>query len=167
MKGFSAHLVIFAVVVIVGFGLFYPLIKDNSSDVKGTSVNEENTGGMSIAIISRNTSWDLFQYLCKDEDECTKSADSGKRISKLSGDITDSKTIRIRPIPEWEDYSFLKLYVRPGWDVSSNGLNVSSKGDVPGTLVYDFSNGNAKQTVLIVPTYPMLNQFFQSATFTD
>ncbi len=167
MKGFSAHLVIFAVVAIVGFGLYYFTHDSDSNDVKGISDLSQKSSGVTIYITSKNTSWDLFQYLCKDMEECTKSADSGKRISKTSGDVVDLKNIYISPDANWNNYSYLKLYVRSSYDVISDGFEVVSYGNVPDTDVLELTLGSSKQKAVILPIISILETYYQSASFSN
>lgn len=167
MKGFSAHLVIFVVVALFGFGLFFLVIDKKDSEVKGVTDTSDFSRGLSLTLTSRKTSWDVFQYLCNDLETCTESIDSGKRISKLSGDVTELKELIVVPMPFWDGYKFIKVYARPSWDILSPGFNVVSAGDVPGTEVAEIPYGSAKQQVVIIPIEEILNQYYKSATFSD
>jgi hypothetical protein len=78
--------------------------------------------GVYVKIISGKGSWDLFQYLCKTQDECTQSLSSGRKWESLSGGITEGSSKRLNYSDTLNGYQFIKVFVKSGWGSSDKNM---------------------------------------------
>ncbi len=151
-------------VAVVGYWTIGNRNVDPNQKVKGASTTSVQEG-FSILITSKST-WDLSEYLCGGK-ECIEGVDSGKRFATVSGGATENHEVAIGYSKEWEQYEFVKLYVRSGWGASSTpftilqGSNLSNLGAEIKTL-------DSNINVLIIPTKSVKDNFVDSvATFSD
>jgi hypothetical protein len=164
-KGFAQPLLIITIVAVLGlsFALLYTR-GDFSKDVKGTSTASADTKpGFSVSIVSTGGMWELSKVLCLTEDECSNNFSGGKKIGSIGGGETDSHTLSIQYSPDWKDYKFMKIFVKPSWNSSTRNFNVKSLGDITGSVKKTFSEGDA----LIFPVEEISSNFKVSATFSD
>jgi hypothetical protein len=174
-KGFSIPLLLIVVVFlftpIAYFSISGGLIDIRSwftdDSVKGVTTRVPDRGpGLSVTITSSN-SWDLVQYLCTSLEECSGSAMSGKRWATLSGGHAESQEVVINTSFGWEEYQYLKFYVKSGWSSELRGFNVLDQGYIEGTTLKTFENGSGNLDVVIVPLSEIRNKFVRSAVFSD
>ena len=115
-KGFASPLILFLLVsvfMLAGFWIFTNDINvSSSSDVHGASTPKKYAKpGLGVSVTSTGT-WDLYEYLCVTESECTQSLQSGKRFGTISGGATSLHAIEIEASREWSSYKFIKLFVK-------------------------------------------------------
>lgn len=164
-KGFAQPLLIITIVAILGlsFALLYTR-GDFSKDVKGTSTaSGDAKPGFSMNIISTGGMWELSKVLCVTEEECSKTFNGGKKLGSIGGGETDFHTLTIQYLPEWRDYKFMKIFVKPSWNSAARSYKVVSLGDITGSVKKTFSEGDA----LIFSIEEISSDFKVSATFSD
>ncbi|HLD51369.1 MAG TPA: hypothetical protein VJB17_03500 [Patescibacteria group bacterium] len=115
-------ILIFAVFASVPVMTWALLLKNstNSPAVKGSETNSLPVGSyINVEISSPSEVWELNEYLCKTSDECATSLDSGDKWGNLSGGPDALHEVVVVQDDKWEEYNYLKIYVRPG--LSSQG----------------------------------------------
>ena len=170
-KGFASPLILFLLVsvfMLAGFWIFTNDINvSSSSNVHGAATPLQNAKpGLGVSVISSGT-WDLYEYLCTTKAECTQSLQSGKRFGTISGGATSLHSVEIENSPEWEGYSFLKLFVKSGGQNNVVNYKILGVGDVPESSVVSLSDGGVVYNAVIIPLNNAVNAYFKSATFTD
>jgi hypothetical protein len=118
-------------------------------------------------VVSGVGTWDLVEYLCESLDECTDSAYSGKRWGTLSGGSSTGHEVVVEATKEWEDYEYIKYFVRPGWASDSVVFDVVDMGDLPESQVYTLSDGISSYNVVVSPISEVISKYSKSATFSD
>jgi len=119
-KGFAHPYVLIVALVLIGAGVAVFTGSQNLSGLvlgaknRKENIYQDNTNGFKVTVISKNTSWDLLQYLCKTREECETSVTSGKWWATISGAATtkDGHEVFIERSDNWADYRFLKIAVR-------------------------------------------------------
>jgi len=158
-------IIIVAVFLVVPIAFWLLYSGKNSDDVKGAKTGAP---GLIVKVISKNGSWDMFKYLCEDEEQCVESLDSGKFLDKTSGGGGEEQSITIRYSSDWQSYKFLKIYVGGGWNSSDRLFNVSVKDNIDGAYIKDFSFGGKTYRAAIIPVDNLNSGFFNDAVvFSD
>lgn len=166
--------VMFVLVVFVSIFLLIPLgffifSKDtNSADVKGAKIsNVQSTfSGIRVEIASSGT-WDLYQYLCVDREECIEGLDSGTAWGKVSGGSVKNYAVEIKSDYKWKNYSYLKLYVRSGWGSTSGLFNIISVDSALNAVSENIIYKGVQYSVLLIPIEGVLDNFGGSVSFSD
>jgi hypothetical protein len=173
-KGYSVPLVLIIVLVLFSVPLFYWVTSNDfnasaSRNIRGatTSNNVNERPGFSVNITSTSQTWDLVEYLCRTQEECTTSLTSGRRLGTISGGQTDLHQVIVEHTKEWDGYKYIKLYVRSGWYSAEREFNVISAGKIPGSQIYTLSEGSETYEVLVAPIAEVASTFFESAHFSD
>ncbi len=118
-----------------------------SGEVRGVASSGVNSG-THLLIISNSGSWDVFEYLCKNKEECEKSLNSGKKLEAVSGGKTEGSTISLSYMESWKDYEFVKIYAKQGWGSNGYGDFEITKKQVDG---FGEVIQLEKQNVLLIP----------------
>ncbi len=167
-KGFAQPLLVIAFIAFVGLsGALWLLNSDflSNDNVKGTStdVQASEKPGLVVDVTCSGGTWELIQYLCKTEEECNSSLTSGKRIGSIGGGEADSQKITIPTAPNWNEYKYIKVFVKHGWNSRVTGFEVSNLNNSGGIFAQKFGEDSA----VIVPMELVLNNSQDVASFSD
>lgn len=138
--------------------------KKNSENVKGAKVS---SGGATVKIISKNGSWDMYKYLCKDSTECFESPSSGKMVEKTSGGGVEDQFVNLGYSSDWADYEFLKICVESGWGSIERSFVASKSGGFDNIIVRNIGNNGNDYHVVLIPTNMLEQTNFEIVSFTD
>jgi hypothetical protein len=159
-------LLIITVFLTIPLGYWYFGYRASQNDIKGA----KTTGimnGLFIIVDSNNGTWDLNSYLCKTKSECLESSTSGIKLDTKSGGKVAGYEVNIVYQDQWNDYSFLKLFVKSGWGTQARPFRVLDRGVVTGTSVEKINSDNFQQSVVLVPVKELVNGFYKGAEFSD
>lgn len=174
-RGFSAVLLSILVLAFLAVPAYYWVSNDAKDDfsplqnVKGASVDGSTSGisGFSVSVVSDSSTWDLVEYLCKTADECLSSLTAGRRLGTVSGGATDLHEVVVEYSPEWQEYDYIKYYVRSGWYSSGKLFKVDILGDLPGSSIHELNDGGDIYNVVLSPVTAIQDSFYDSARFTN
>lgn len=171
--GFTIPFVtVFVLVLLISPILFFVFHNTFLTDpmVKGASIsapiNSQSTDSpINITVSSNSGTWDLFAYLCSEQESCAKPLDSGKRVVSVSGGITKGQQVAISYTEAWSNFKYVKIYVRPGWGSTLRTFVASVSGDdlVIQNAEYE---GNIYEVVLI-PVSSFKDSVAAIVTFSD
>jgi len=172
-QGFSVNSVIFFVSVfslLVFFGwhyLYNPGISvlERFKDVKGVSTanNAPENPGFSVCVTSEFGNWDLVEYLCESLAECKTSLDSGEKWATVSGGETENHQIFVESESSWEEYVYMKVFVRSGWGSQDRKFVMDATGDVLGSNEVTLE----ETKILIFPVSSVIKDYAPAASFSD
>jgi hypothetical protein len=166
-KGFARPLLLILLFLVIALPLTYKVVSNRinstkSENVKGSSsVNEKP--GFSVRIVSADGTWELIQYVCVTQEECTSGLTSGKRVGSVGGGATELQEIFVPTAPEWKDYKYIKYFVKPGWSSTQRVFKISDLGTFANSIKKSFTEADA----VIAPIESILTTFQKSATFSD
>lgn len=123
--------------------------------------------GFSVSVSTDVETWDLVEYLCNTREECLESISSGRRLGTVSGGPTELHEVFVEYMPSWNDYSYIKYYVRSGWYATQKNFRIAKLGDVPGATKETITDGGVTYEVVLAPVPDLKDAFFVSAHFTD
>ncbi|EKD99716.1 MAG: hypothetical protein ACD_22C00191G0006, partial [uncultured bacterium] len=87
-KGFARPLLLIIILLL----LLTPavLLLVNKPDVKGSTSSTKSYAkpGFEVSVVSSGGTWELVQYLCETENECTSFVESGIRSGSVGGGQT-------------------------------------------------------------------------------
>ncbi len=174
-RGSSVPLFIVITLILLAIPAYYWLSLNNfnfstsSKNVRGVASigNVYDKPGFSVTVTSTAETWDLVEYLCSSREECLETLDSGKRLGTISGGSTELHEVFVEYSPKWDEYAFIKFYVRPGWSATQREFKIANLGDIPGATREVVSDGTYIYEVVIAPVVEVKNTFYRSAYFTD
>ncbi len=173
-KGFTSPILLVPLLILgVMFGAFWFLTNDvnvstSTQNVKGLSTKESHAKpGIGVSIISEGGTWDLLEYLCETESACLASLEAGVRWGSVSGGKTSLHEVEIVASKEWENYGYLKYFVRRGWGSQGNAFKVTDLGEFPGAKVHTINSNGITYDVVIAPIDNVTTSFYKSAVFSD
>lgn len=174
-RGFTAPILLLLVGLFLVFSTLFWIVSNNVSvtetdpSVKGTSTKSETYSkpGLSVFVTSSGGTWELVELLCKDYDSCVSSLDYGKRFGTSGGGTATSQEVFIQYDPQWADYQYLKLYVRPSFGSKSIYYKPQSLGDVPETKIVALKAMAQEVQAVLVPLSGVKDKYLRSASFTD
>lgn len=173
-KGYSVPLFLIVTLVVLTVPAYYwvstnQLNVSASRDIRGAAStgNSHSAPGFSVSIVSASPTWDLVEYLCKSQEECSTSLTSGRRLGTVSGGETEFHEVIVEYSAEWQDYKYIKYFVRPGWNASDSNFTVSTLGDIPGSEVLSLAENGDEYVAVIAPISSLKNGFYTSATFSN
>ena len=172
-RGYSVPLLLLVALTLLAVPVSYKFLSNSfsgsNSNVRGaTSIGSVLTQpGMSVSIVSTSQAWDLVEYLCKDLDECLDTLTSGRRLGTVSGGQTELHEIVMVYSREWDDYHYVKLFVRPSWLSSDDMFVVQRLGDVPDSSIHTLTEDGEDYQVVLVPVKELRDTFYVSALFSD
>ncbi len=144
---------------------FFLINKSNQlSNVKGARTEVSLNSGLILNVKSSAGGWDLHEILCKTKDECTKTLLSGKEWSVVSGGTTEGHEIKVSADQNWQDYKYMKVFVRSGWGSISRVFKILPNVKVTDVATYDMRTinyENSEYRVLVIP----LDKLSNSANF--
>ena len=138
--------------------------KKNSEEVKGARTG---SSGAIIKISSKNGSWDMYKYLCKDSTECLESISSGKMVEKTSGGGVEDQFVSLGYTFDWSDYEFLKVYVDSGWGSIERSFSASKSSDFDNVVVQSIESGGKNYQVVLMPVSLLEQVNTEIASFSD
>lgn len=167
-RGFSVPLILIVVVTLTLLVFWVLSAPSSDRDIKGFSTDQNgNRAGLSVFVSSDSSSWDLVEYLCETLSECIKSFTSGRRWATVSGGKVTMHEVVIEKSDIWDEYSYMKLYVKPRWGSFGRNFDIESLGNVPESDVYKISDGNESYNVVILPLEKVSSAYYRSAVFSD
>lgn len=158
--------VIVSLFVIVPAAFWVINSKSSNENVQGATIKSD-VKGVLVKIDSKFGNWDMVKYLCKDKETCETSLISGKGLDTTSGGQIENRDVAIEYSAEWEDYQYLKIYVRAGWGSQVREFNVSKIGSVPGMTVEKMTYGGADYNVVFIPLDGVGFSLFPMVRFSD
>lgn len=169
-KGFSVPIVVIFVAIFLAVPLVYLFLSKNSSnnvDVKGASAQVEVTKtGLGIFITSGGT-WDLFEYLCKDLDECSKDLMSGNRWGTVSGGAVQDFRVSVPSDSDWGSSKYLKIFVREGWGSMQRSFDLKLINSEEGISEKPFTYSGSEYKVILIELEKIKNKAIDIATYSD
>lgn len=150
----------------IPLGYWYFVYKDSQNNIKGAKVTGFENGAY-VAIDSKGGTWELNSYLCKSRSECLESLSSGTKLETKGGGHGQNYEVEVVYKNEWDNYDFLKLFVRSGWGAPSGHYGVVDRGVVTGTSVEEIKSDGVSYEVVLIPTKELKNGFYKSVEFSD
>lgn len=172
-RGYSVPAFLILLLLLVAVPVLYWVstndLSASSQDVRGASTTGSILAkpGFKISVSSKANTWDLVEFLCKSLEECTDSLTSGRRLGTVSGGAADMHEIVVEYTSEWDDYKYIKYFVRSGWYSQSQPFDVVDVGEIPGAEVYNISEGMQTYQTVIAPTSSLESSFYSSSHFSD
>ncbi len=175
-RGYAVPLILILVLAILIVPVIFWIstnsvnLSSSTPEVRGAvSVSgNKSSKGFSVTVTANNAdTWDLIEYLCQSVDECVVSIDSGRQWGIVSGGKSDLHEVVVNVPNDWQDYDYIKYFVRSGWFGDNRGFKVVSAGNVPGSEVYTIEDAGVAYEVVVTPLDPLYNGFYQSAHFSD
>lgn len=130
-KGLSIPLVIIFLSLFTIFGLaFFGYEAQDASEtsIKGVRSGPSVRSGFTVAL-SSTVPWEFLEYLCTDMEECESSLESGKKYASINGGSTDLQEIDIPASPMWNDYRYIKIFMRSAWGAEQAAFRVDTMGN--------------------------------------
>jgi hypothetical protein len=169
-KGYAALLILIVAFLILSAS-FYFVFGSNlrKNDIQGASStkNGNSKHGFSILISSSTPSWDLVEYLCSSEDECTSGLTSGTRWGSISGGETELHEVILDYNNQWDSFGYIKLFVRSGLFSDESAFRIVDKGQIPDSKVYQIEEDGTTYDVVVIPTKMVSENFYESARFSN
>lgn len=134
----------------------------NSSDKNIRGARTLDLVGVVVEVNSSGT-WSLSGYLCNTLEGCLSSLDSGERIKTSGGGKGEGKEVKIEYTKVWDEYNFLKVFIKPGWGSDSEGYRIEEFGGTTGSSMYDIDG----VSVAIVPVEDIKSGVFETVKFSD
>ena len=169
-RGFSAVVLLITLLVVTSLPVYFLLSKgkDSASQVMGASTTvSQMRPGFSVSISSLAQTWDLVEYLCETKEECLDSLTSGRRFNTVSGGQTELHDVVVNYSKEWDNYSYIKYFVRSGLYKQGTEFKIVNLGDVPGSSVHEVYDGTYKYSIVLLPIKSIQTSFYTSAVFSD
>lgn len=160
-KGFSTLLIIIFIAFLSLPILFWAYSNSKQKGEAKGAISAKN--GFSVYITSNSGTWKLRRYLCESKQECLSSLDSGEKLENISGGITEKNAIHIKYLPNYSNYSYMKIYVESGWNSTPRLFKALSKGDINDTAIYDLEETN----VALIPLQSLKDSHKYSVHFSD
>jgi hypothetical protein len=162
-KGFTLPIVAIFVLAFLVAPVAFWFSSSRETAVKGAEAsNLEN--GISIKVISSAGSWDLAQYLCKNESECASSLTSGKKWESLSGGVTQGSSKRLNTSEALTGYDYVKVFVKPGWG-ADNSKNFKVTVQPQGSEIQTLEKEGVR--VVLIPLAAIESAKYTQILFTD
>ena len=169
-RGFSVPIVIIFVAIFLAVPVVYLLFSKNSSNnvnVKGASAQiEVSKSGLGIYVSSQGT-WDLFEYLCKDLDECANDLMTGNRWGTVSGGAVKDFRVSVPTDSDWGSSKYLKIFVREGWGSMQRSFNLNLINSEEGISEKSFTHGGSEFRVILIEIEKIKNKANDKATYSD
>ena len=166
-KGYARPLLLVLLFLVIALPLTYKAVSNRITSIKSESVKGVSSAndkpGFSVGVVSSEGTWELIQYVCLTQEECTFNLTSGKRVGSVGGGVTILQEVFVPTAPEWKDYKYIKFFVKPGWGSAERAFTISELGTFTASEKKTFSGADA----VIAPIEHILTAFQQSATFTD
>jgi hypothetical protein len=172
-KTFSITLVAIVVAAVLSLcaivWLFYGKMVPPKDDVKGVSTVGaiDVKPGFGISVTSQKGTWDTFVYLCKDKAECLASLDSGVRWTTVGGGEAADKDVFIEAKDSWKKYSYVKVFVKPGWGSPSRTFEARLEKVPLSVEKSSLEKDNEKVEIVVFPSIDTVSNFYKISTFTD
>lgn len=166
-KGFAwPLLLIFIVFLAVPLAYWYFSYRSAQESIKGVKTSGIEVG-FYVTINSKGGTWDLSSFLCKTRSECLESLSSGYMLGTNSGGKVSGYDITFSYDNSWNDYSYLKLFVKSGWGTQGKAFVVTDQGVVNGTSIEQINGDGYSQDVVLIPVKEVKHGFQKSAEFSD
>lgn len=166
-KGLSLILVLVIVLFISVPALFWFLSSRSSkTDVRGVS-SIADINGVVVYVSSKSSTWELNGYACETKDDCLSSLTSGVKVNSISGGVSNKYEVILNNLSDWDNYSYLKLYVKSGWGSSLRVFNVSVSGEISSASIESVSDGNYSYDVAIIPLEAIRSGSFSVVSFSN
>jgi hypothetical protein len=147
-KARISALVFFLVFIILPVICWYIFYVKPSQNVKGLSTTRLEGDGFLLDLKSELGSWNAYIFHCFTKEECVQSLTSGKQASVISGDITDSKLIKLSKDASLDGVKYLKIYVDAGLNSQSRIYKILYTS--ASSKILKFASGNSYIEALIV-----------------
>jgi hypothetical protein len=159
-------MLIVALFLTIPLGYWYLSYRASMKNVRGAKTSEiEN--GLYVVVNSDTGTWDLNSYLCKSKLECLESLTSGVKLETKSGGRALGYEVDLVYENQWSDYSFLKVFVKPGWGAQGRAFKIIDPGVVKGASSEKINLDNVMYEVVLIPVRDLKSGFFKGAEFSD
>jgi hypothetical protein len=168
MRKGSAWLLLIVIVVflMIPLGYWYLNYRASVKSVKGAKTLEIQNG-VYVVVNSNTGTWDLNSYLCKSKQECLESLTSGVKLETRSGGRALGVEVDLIYEDQWSDYSYLKIFVKPGWGTQGKVFEILDPGVVKESSSERITSGNVEYEVVLMPIKDLKSGFFKGAEFSD
>jgi len=168
MRRGSVWLLLLIIIVFITIPAAYWFFgyKNSQESIKGAKTSGSQTG-FYVTVNSNLETWDLNSYLCKTKDDCLGSLTSGYKLDTFSGGRVSGHQINFSYNPGWEQYQYLKLFVKSGWGSQTKSFVVAEGGNITGTVVDQVNDDGYKQDVVLIPINSIKDSFQKSAVFSN
>jgi hypothetical protein len=165
-KGFSLPIVLI-VALFLSLPVMFFVFSSRSSMPKVKGVATTSNVGFDVQISSGKGTWDLFEFLCTTKEECSSSLTSGKRLETISGGQVKTYDVVVEPDQAWNEYKYIKLFVKPGWGSPFRTFTVANKAQIPNVEFVTLTEGNGSYNAIIIPISSVQNSFYSPINFSD
>lgn len=153
----------FLLIPLVYWYFNYSKMKNNIKGIQSGA----GDNGFYITIDSTSGRWDLNSFLCEDKDNCLEYLESGKRLETISGGKTTDFRIHFKDNSEWDNYSYLKIYVKGGWGNQEVFYNPIKMGDITGAQLSAIEEQALTSKVVLIPLEEVRNGYYIGPEFSD
>lgn len=131
---------------------------------ESSSVEEMSVRGLSI-MIKGSGKWDLFEYVCKRNENCEQSPTAGRRLSTVSGggEAEEEHEVVIDYDETWSEYERVKLFVRPAPDSEEENFRVEEGSEIPRSEVRMIGEEKNQVEALIIPVNALGTSYHELA----
>jgi len=152
--------------LILPIAFFFLNSKNLNGNVQGLKT-QANKKGILLKITSNYGTWDMTKYFCKTKDDCLTSLFSGKIIDTTSGGVVENSFVTVEYSPEWNNYEFIKVFVKQGWGTSTRTFKAEDASVIPGVTIEKFTYGGTNYNVVLIPLTSVTGELLEAASFSD
>jgi len=134
----------------------------NSSDKNIRGAKTLDLVGVVVEVTSSGT-WNLSGYLCNTVEGCLSSLDSGEKVKTSGGGKGEGREVSIEYSNRWDEYGFVKVFVKPGWGSDSGGFEIEEFGGTTSSSAHEIEG----VSVAIVPIEDIKSGVFETVKFSD
>jgi len=146
---------------------FWFLNSKNTDGVVGGAKTKSDSKGIIVKVSSNYGTWEMSKYLCKTKEECLSSLISGKSLDITGGGIVEDQDVSILYTSDWDDYSYLKIFIKPAWGSQARQFIASYPQGFSSVLVDTISSEGSEINVILVPLDRLNDTSVEVAKFTD
>lgn len=157
---------IISVFLILPIAFWFINSKNSNENVQGVKTRSD-VKGVIVKVYSNYGTWDMAKYICKTKEECLSSLVSGKNLDTTSGGVVEEHFVTIEYSQDWNNYEFLKVFVKPGWGSQTRTFKTSVLGGVSGVSVNRVSSGGANYDVILIQLNNIGGELLEAASFSD
>ena len=146
---------------------FFLLNSKNTDGVVRGAKTKSDSKGIIVKVSSNYGTWEMSKYLCKTKEECLASLASGKSLDTTGGGIVENYDVFISYTSDWDNYSYLKVFIKPAWGSQARQFIASYPQGFSSVSVDSISSEGSKINVILVPLGRLDDSSVEVAKFTD
>ncbi|MFC1700358.1 hypothetical protein ACFLZ4_01785 [Patescibacteria group bacterium] len=159
-KGSLLPVVLIVIVFIILPVSFWYFSNSSNSNIHGAKTLD--LVGVIVEIDSDGT-WGLSGYLCKTLEGCLSSLDAGEKVKTSGGGKGEGREVKLEYSGKWDEYEFLKVFVKPGWGSDSDDFNIEEFGGTTSSAMHEVEDVE----VGIIPLKDIRSGVFEVVKFSD